>query len=219
VQSCIQLQISEAWSPSVDSCVGLCCQLLVCCVLCRAVPPPAPQTCRYGADPDALSPKGWSPLSYAKACGKYGPTEERGIYPEVRWGRGKCMPGSDPIAKCKGLGHGLDTCCCCTRPLLTAATAAPDHCCCSAAPTRMCCCTMVPPSTGQALLPWAPAAPATHSTLKPLTFRGRGAATSRCTRHLESTVYCCVGDLELTGLDLTGVDPERGSYQQVYEAP
>ena len=39
---------------------------------------------RYGADPDVLSPKGWSPLSYAKARGKYGPTEEKGIYPEVR---------------------------------------------------------------------------------------------------------------------------------------
>jgi len=46
---------------------------------------PAPLTpCpRYGADPDVLSPKGWSPLSYAKARGKYGPTEEKGIYPEV----------------------------------------------------------------------------------------------------------------------------------------
>lgn len=38
---------------------------------------------RYGADPDASSPKGWTPLSYAKARGKYGPTEEAGIYPEV----------------------------------------------------------------------------------------------------------------------------------------
>lgn len=38
---------------------------------------------RYGADLDALSPKGWTALSYAKAKGKYGPTEEKGIYPEV----------------------------------------------------------------------------------------------------------------------------------------
>jgi hypothetical protein len=28
---------------------------------------------------------GWTPLSYAKAHGKYGPTEEAGIYPEVRY--------------------------------------------------------------------------------------------------------------------------------------
>ncbi len=40
----------------------------------------------YGADLDAETPKGWTPLSYAKAKGKYGATEEKGIYPEVsRW--------------------------------------------------------------------------------------------------------------------------------------
>lgn len=38
----------------------------------------------YGADVDAVSPKGWTPLSYAKAKGKYGAPEEKGIYPEVR---------------------------------------------------------------------------------------------------------------------------------------
>eukprot|EP00878_Enallax_costatus_P023893 GHUV01025452.1.p1 GENE.GHUV01025452.1~~GHUV01025452.1.p1 ORF type:complete len:134 (+),score=37.09 GHUV01025452.1:1062-1463(+) len=37
---------------------------------------------RYGADLDAISPKGWTALSYSKAKGKYGPTEEKGIYPE-----------------------------------------------------------------------------------------------------------------------------------------
>eukprot|EP00798_Chlamydomonas_sp_ICE-L_P029688 gene29688-5102_t len=36
----------------------------------------------YGADTNAMSPKGWSPLTYAQAKGKYGPTEEKGIYPE-----------------------------------------------------------------------------------------------------------------------------------------
>lgn len=41
----------------------------------------------YGVDLDATSPKGWTPLSYAKAKGKYGATEEKGIYPEVRWTR------------------------------------------------------------------------------------------------------------------------------------
>jgi hypothetical protein len=39
---------------------------------------------KFGADLDAVSPKGWTPLSYAKAKGKYGPSEEHGIYPEVR---------------------------------------------------------------------------------------------------------------------------------------
>lgn len=38
----------------------------------------------YGADLNATSPKGWTPLSYCKAKGKYGATEEKGIYPEVR---------------------------------------------------------------------------------------------------------------------------------------
>jgi hypothetical protein len=37
----------------------------------------------YGADLDAATTKGWTPLSYSKAKGKYGATEEKGIYPEV----------------------------------------------------------------------------------------------------------------------------------------
>lgn len=37
----------------------------------------------YGADLDAATPKDWTPLSYSKAKGKYGATEEKGIYPEV----------------------------------------------------------------------------------------------------------------------------------------
>lgn len=36
----------------------------------------------YGADLNGHSPKDWTPLSYARAKGKYGPTEEKGIYPE-----------------------------------------------------------------------------------------------------------------------------------------
>ncbi|WPT16263.1 Cortactin-binding protein 2 [Picochlorum sp. SENEW3] len=36
----------------------------------------------YGVDLDATTPKGWTPLSYCKAKGKYGATEEKGIYPE-----------------------------------------------------------------------------------------------------------------------------------------
>ena len=31
---------------------------------------------------DARTPKDWTPLSYAKAKGKYGVTHEKGIYPE-----------------------------------------------------------------------------------------------------------------------------------------
>lgn len=38
---------------------------------------------RYDADLDACNAKDWTPLSYAKAKGKYGATEEKGIYPEV----------------------------------------------------------------------------------------------------------------------------------------
>jgi len=36
----------------------------------------------YGADLNARTPKDWTPLQYAKACGKYGLTYEKGIYPE-----------------------------------------------------------------------------------------------------------------------------------------
>ena len=36
-----------------------------------------------GADLDLKSPKDWTPLSYCRAKGKYGATEEKGIYPEV----------------------------------------------------------------------------------------------------------------------------------------
>lgn len=53
----------------------------------------------YGADLDAESPKGWTPLSYAKAKGKYGATEEKGIYPEdVLRFYGATKVGSGPPA-------------------------------------------------------------------------------------------------------------------------
>jgi hypothetical protein len=50
----------------------------------------------YGADPDMATPRSWTPLSYARAKGKYGAVEDKGIYPEVRdlqtgrlcWSRG-----------------------------------------------------------------------------------------------------------------------------------
>ena len=41
-----------------------------------------PLRAQYGADLDARTPKNWTPLSYAKAKGKYGVTHEKGIYPE-----------------------------------------------------------------------------------------------------------------------------------------
>lgn len=54
---------------------------------------------RYGADLDFRSPKDWTPLSYAIAKGKYGPTEEKGIYPEdvLRY-YGAAKVGSGPRA-------------------------------------------------------------------------------------------------------------------------
>lgn len=42
----------------------------------------------YGVDLESRNPKDWTPLSYAKAKGKYGATEEHGIYPEVS----RCSP-------------------------------------------------------------------------------------------------------------------------------
>lgn len=38
---------------------------------------------QYGVDLSRRTPKDWTPLSYAKAKGKYGATEEKGIYPEA----------------------------------------------------------------------------------------------------------------------------------------
>ena len=38
----------------------------------------------YGADLNKVSQKGWTALQYAKAKGKYGAPEEKGVYPEVR---------------------------------------------------------------------------------------------------------------------------------------
>ena len=40
----------------------------------------------YGADLDRVTPKGWTALQYARAKGKYGAPEEKGVYPEVWFG-------------------------------------------------------------------------------------------------------------------------------------
>ncbi|EIE27124.1 ankyrin [Coccomyxa subellipsoidea C-169] len=53
----------------------------------------------YGADMDTRTPKDWTPLSYCKAKGKYGATEEKGIYPEdVLLYYGATEYGKGPIA-------------------------------------------------------------------------------------------------------------------------
>ena len=54
---------------------------------------------QYGANLNFQSAKGWTPLSYAVAKGKYGPTEEKGIYPEdvLRY-YGAAKVGSGPPA-------------------------------------------------------------------------------------------------------------------------
>ena len=51
----------------------------------------------YGADLDARTEKDWTPLSYAKAMGKYGLVDEKGIYPEdVLKYYGATVYGSEP---------------------------------------------------------------------------------------------------------------------------
>jgi len=78
----MRLQLDQVLHPAVDvvGAVAFCCG-------------------RYGADLDTESPKGWTPLSYAKARGKYGPTEEAGIYPEdVLLYYGASVYGSGPPA-------------------------------------------------------------------------------------------------------------------------
>ena len=51
-----------------------------------------------GADLDIKTPKDWTPLSYCRAKGKYGATEEKGIYPEVRQPFPCCRPIDWPIS-------------------------------------------------------------------------------------------------------------------------
>lgn len=50
--------------------------------------------------PQTVGPpgQGWTPLSYARAKGKYGPTEEAGIYAEVG-GRQACAAGREAPAR------------------------------------------------------------------------------------------------------------------------
>lgn len=53
----------------------------------------------FGADLNAVTPKDWTPLSYARAKGKYGATEEKGVYPEdVLKFYGANKYGSGPLA-------------------------------------------------------------------------------------------------------------------------
>ncbi|GFH27249.1 ANK_REP_REGION domain-containing protein, partial [Haematococcus lacustris] len=53
----------------------------------------------FGVDLNARSPKDWTPLSYSRAKGKYGATEQKGIYPEdVLLYYGASEVGSGPEA-------------------------------------------------------------------------------------------------------------------------
>ena len=53
----------------------------------------------YGADLNVRTAKDWTPLSYARAMGKYGLVDEKGIYPEdVLTYYGATEYGSEPIA-------------------------------------------------------------------------------------------------------------------------
>lgn len=54
----------------------------------------------YGADLNSHSPAGWTPLTYAKAHGKYGLVDKKGIYPEdvLRY-YGASVEGDGPPVK------------------------------------------------------------------------------------------------------------------------
>lgn len=60
----------------------------------------------HGADLDARTPKDWTPLSYCKAKGKYGATEEKGIYPEVRSHHMLTLESPCPCTMYKSRGDG-----------------------------------------------------------------------------------------------------------------
>jgi len=103
---------------------------------------------RHGATLDAVSPKGWTALQYAVAKGKYGATEEKGVYPEVGGKRsgGAGATRAQPV----------------TRARPPPASPPPPR-----SLRRTCSNTTAPPSTGPARPPWAPARRASH--LRPAT--------------------------------------------------
>ncbi|DBA65967.1 hypothetical protein WJX79_002269 [Trebouxia sp. C0005] len=66
----------------------------------------------YGADLDAVTAKNWSPLSYAKAKGKYGATEEKGIYPEdvLKYYKASVYGSGPPALGCRSPRESYDPC-------------------------------------------------------------------------------------------------------------
>merc|ERR1719281_1291342 len=58
----------------------------------------------YGADLDARNAKDWTPLSYARAAGKYGLAFEKGIYPEdvLLYYGAKLQPGGAQLQPREG---------------------------------------------------------------------------------------------------------------------
>ena len=123
----------------------------------------------YGADLDARTPKDWTPLSYCRAKGKYGATEEKGIYPEVpprpalRWphARARTRPAAGrPLGAGLQGGSRQDR----ERPQ-------------PSSPCRMCSSFMARPRTAPALWPWASAAPERATTQRQTPSRGSVAAT------------------------------------------
>ena len=87
--SCHPLELIEAQAGTAAFCIQCLCLTAAaassyCSSRSRHSSSCSPALGRYGADLDARTPKGWTPLSYAVAKGKYGATEEKGIYPEVR---------------------------------------------------------------------------------------------------------------------------------------
>lgn len=66
----------------------------------------------YGADLDAVTAKNWSPLSYAKAKGKYGATEEKGIYPEdvLKYYKASVYGLGPPALGCRSPRESYDPC-------------------------------------------------------------------------------------------------------------
>ena len=104
---------------------------------------------RYGASLDASCPRGWTPLSYAVAKVKYGATEEKGVYPEVRGREGREGRQLLCVERAR------------RPPLFFLADTHPPP---QTSHTRTCSNTMAPPSTVPAPPPWGAARRASRST-------------------------------------------------------
>lgn len=219
----VQMLVRQGYSILVNS---LSCNLV----------PMAP-ACRYGADLDAVSPKGWTALSYAKAKGKYGPTEEKGIYPEVR--HTKADSSDSTTCSCLSMQYSLEhKCWClfssCWKPCQHCGL--PLSCYCAVASRRK-----------------VPAGAGCHVSMQPRSMAGYDAGVCSCMQYEHASCNtqpnrclcfcscCCVQDVLLyhgaskygsgptalgTRSPRNSYDPtadnfsrERGSYQQMFEQP